>query len=78
MGGDLNTPLKKQETRIAENLDAVFHLAMDQENLTSALKALELQIKWQEALIKMGKANPSTVPIHEWSDEEIEAALKDI
>ena len=78
MGGDLNTPLIKQESRIADNLDAVFRLALGQENLTAALKALELQIKWQETLTKMGgKRTPSAVPLHEWSDEELEEALKE-
>ena len=77
MGGDLNTHSKQQEP-IAENLHAVFQLAINQENLTAALKALELQIKWQETLIKMGKQHPTSTPIDEWSDEELEAVLKEI
>lgn len=66
--------------KLSKQLEDIFQMALAQENLTLALKATELQMKLHDLTLKNA---PPTLPskrlnINEWSDEEIEEALKSL
>lgn len=66
--------------KLLKQLKEIFQIAMAQENLTLALKAIELQMKIHGLIFKNTQPPlpADRLNVMEWSDEEIDVALKSI